>query len=133
MTIVVDAAFAVDLTASGDGPRLEAAARRVFEEGGLAPATFWFEVASALRGMTLRGLIPPAARALALQRIRMLGVSAEPAVRDIEAVITVSDRFQLTIYDAAYLELALRTNSGLATRDAALTQAALRAGVPLLA
>ena len=39
----------------------------------------------------------------------------------------------LTIYDAAYLDLALRLKAPLATRDAALRRAARAAKVPLLA
>ncbi|HTV48365.1 MAG TPA: type II toxin-antitoxin system VapC family toxin [Phycisphaerae bacterium] len=41
-------------------------------------------------------------------------------------------KYKLTSYDAAYLELALRLGSGLATNDADLRAAAKKAGVILL-
>jgi predicted nucleic acid-binding protein len=37
----------------------------------------------------------------------------------------------ITAYDAAYVELALRTSLPLATRDSAMAQAAAKAGVKL--
>ena len=41
-------------------------------------------------------------------------------------------RHRLTVYDAAYLELALRKGYPLATLDAALSIAARAEGVPLI-
>ena len=41
-------------------------------------------------------------------------------------------RYGLTVYDAVYLELALRTGSPLATLDAQLRRAASEAGVEIL-
>jgi predicted nucleic acid-binding protein len=38
---------------------------------------------------------------------------------------------ELTVYDAAYLELAVRKQLSLATRDQSLSRAARRLGVPL--
>ena len=53
-----------------------------------------------------------------------------PAVWD--AVIRVATKHQLTVYDAAYLELAERTRLPLATLDGDLRTAALAASVVLL-
>jgi predicted nucleic acid-binding protein len=44
----------------------------------------------------------------------------------------LADRHELSIYDAAYLELALRRNLPLATLDADLRRAAAAEGVQLL-
>jgi predicted nucleic acid-binding protein len=44
----------------------------------------------------------------------------------------LSALYGLTVYDAAYLELARRRNLPLATLDQALRAAALTEGVPLL-
>lgn len=49
-----------------------------------------------------------------------------------DAVIRVATEYQLTAYDAAYLELAERTNLPLASLDGELRNAALAAGVVLL-
>ncbi|MGH9518032.1 MAG: type II toxin-antitoxin system VapC family toxin, partial [Terriglobales bacterium] len=49
------------------------------------------------------------------------------------AMIALARRHRLTVYDAAYLELALRTGFRLATLDRHLACAARAEGVPLLA
>ncbi len=48
------------------------------------------------------------------------------------SIVTLADRYQLTSYDAAYLELAMRLGIPLATLDAHLRAAAKKAGVTLL-
>jgi predicted nucleic acid-binding protein len=49
------------------------------------------------------------------------------------AVFNIARSEQLTVYDATYLELALRLGLPLATLDTRLRDAATRVGVPLLA
>ncbi len=56
--------------------------------------------------------------------------STAPAV--ISAVTVLALRYQLTAYDAAYLELARRSNVPIATQDGAILQAAAHLGVPVL-
>ena len=48
------------------------------------------------------------------------------------ATFTLAERHRLTIYDAAYLELAQRTGLPLATLDGELRTAAERSGVEVL-
>ena len=48
------------------------------------------------------------------------------------AVLNVARTYQLTCYDAAYLELAMREGVPIATRDRRLMDAAVSAGVPLV-
>ena len=45
---------------------------------------------------------------------------------------TLAEQHGLSVYDAAYLELALRRNLPLGTRDRALRSAAQRSGIPRL-
>jgi len=47
-------------------------------------------------------------------------------------VIGLAERFELTVYDATYLELAIRRGMPLASRDSALNNAARRSGVETL-
>lgn len=47
------------------------------------------------------------------------------------SVIALARRHDLSAYDAAYLELAMREGASLATQDAALRRAASAVGVPL--
>jgi predicted nucleic acid-binding protein len=50
-----------------------------------------------------------------------------------DSLLNLARRYQLSSYDAAYLELALREGLPLATLDSALRSAARRVGVELLA
>jgi predicted nucleic acid-binding protein len=59
--------------------------------------------------------------------IEIAAAPPEPA-----ALLSLALRFQLTSYDAAYLELALRLQLPIATRDDALADAAWAAGVGVL-
>ena len=52
--------------------------------------------------------------------------------RALGAVLALARSHQLTSYDAAYLELAIRERLSLATQDARLSAAATRIGVPLV-
>jgi predicted nucleic acid-binding protein len=45
--------------------------------------------------------------------------------------LNLARRYKLSVYDAAYLELALRTGLSLSTLDADLAKAATFAGVPI--
>ena len=47
-------------------------------------------------------------------------------------MLTLGRKHRLTVYDAAYLELALRMGVALATQDGELRDAALKEGVVLL-
>jgi predicted nucleic acid-binding protein len=103
-------------------------------EGVVAPGLFWLEIANVLRTRMLRGLIDAKARNGALARVRALGIVTPDASAAPDAVldktITLSDRHDLTIYDAAYLELALRLDVPLRTFDQALERAVIAAGLP---
>jgi predicted nucleic acid-binding protein len=46
-------------------------------------------------------------------------------------VFKLADRYSLTVYDAAYLDVAIRERSQLASLDAAMCKAAANAGIPL--
>lgn len=48
------------------------------------------------------------------------------------ATIPLAQKHRLTIYDATYLELAIRMKAELATRDAALKSAAIASGTTLI-
>ena len=51
---------------------------------------------------------------------------------DLETAFDLADRHRLTIYDAAYLEAALRNAAPLATLHKALARAAASQGLPLV-
>ena len=57
----------------------------------------------------------------------------ETATNALGDTLNLARRYKLSAYDAAYLELALRTGRPLATLDADLAQAATTAGVSIFA
>jgi len=81
--------------------------------------------------------IPPAALVLfgvSLADLAVLRIAVDPET-DRHAWTTtlqLAERFELTLYDAAYLELAQRRALPLASIDGALCSAARALGVPLI-
>jgi predicted nucleic acid-binding protein len=61
-----------------------------------------------------------------------IAVDGKRMLNNFETVSTLSEKYGLTCYDAAYLELAQRTNLPLATLDKDLRKAATTASVVLL-
>jgi predicted nucleic acid-binding protein len=106
----------------------------VVEEGALVPALWRLEVANALTMAVRRNRIPPAFRTAALADLAVLdiAVDAETDAHAWSDTLALADRFRLTLYDAAYLELAHRTGAPLATLDRELRAAAMAAGVKVL-
>ena len=97
----------------------------------LVPSLWWFELANGLTMGRKRKRITDD------QFLRLLGAyDALPIQTDshsgfnfVQALQRVASQFELSGYDAAYLELALRKSAGLATLDKHLASMALRAGV----
>jgi predicted nucleic acid-binding protein len=103
---------------------------RVLAEGAGVPALWRWEVQNALRTAERRKRITPADLAEAIVKLRALNVeiqSPAPLGRDLE----LSRKFDLTVYDAAYLELAIRMGWELATVDERFALVAERLGVLL--
>ncbi len=100
----------------------------------LAPAIWPFEVANALLVAERRKRITVAQVTALLRRIAGLPISVEPieARYAFEQVLSVARQQNLTEYDAAYLELALRAGVPLATLDDKLKQAARLVNVGLV-
>jgi predicted nucleic acid-binding protein len=95
--------------------------------GPIAPALFPLEVANALRSNLRRGRIDEVYRDRALDSLDRAAVardleSYDPAV--LRETVRLSDKHGLTIYDAAYLELAIRHDAPLGTLDDDLRRAA---------
>lgn len=69
-----------------------------------------------------------------LQDLAGLPIFVEPPLSRGEwpGLLALATAYRLTVYDAAYLEVAQRTRLPLATLDGDLRKAALTANVPLL-
>jgi len=101
---------------------------------GVAPGIWPLEVANALLIAERRKRISMAQLTALLGRIVQLPVSVETIEPDraFSPVLSVARQHQLTEYDAAYVELALRKGLPFATLDDKLRQAARTAGIKLV-
>jgi predicted nucleic acid-binding protein len=108
--------------------------RRIGEEGATAPGIWQLETANLFIMAERRKRITPAQRRLLAEAVDSLPVVLQSNLshKQRDAVIEVAQLHHLTVYDAAYLELALRQNLPLATLDKALRSAAKSAGTALL-
>jgi predicted nucleic acid-binding protein len=81
-----------------------------------------------------RGRIDTARRESVLRDLSLLAISIDPDTDKAAwaATLQLADRFGLTLYDAAYLELALRRGLPLATLDRALRAAAQALGLEVI-
>jgi len=99
----------------------------------LVPSCFRLEFANAIRSGVRRGRMPAS-----IGREMIIGVvgmdwNVDPTNADSIAVIhDLSVNHALTMYDASYLELAIRRGCALATLDAALIRAARAEGVTVV-
>ncbi len=110
----------------------DAALERLTSVAAVVPALWWFEVRNLLVANERRGRIDPVGTANFLGDLAKLPITAD---RDPDSsnLLTLAREHGLTVYDAAYLELALRLALPLATLDRALAATATAAGVALLA
>jgi len=116
------------------------AALKVLErlEAGLpafVPSHWYLEVANGLIMAERRRRATQADITEALQLIQALPVATDPetAQRAISDTAALARQFHLTVYDAAYLELALRRKAALTTTDHDLAKAAKASGVEVFA
>jgi predicted nucleic acid-binding protein len=114
------------------------AIRRLFElvrdRGAWVPSLWKLEVANALEMDVRRGRHPAEFRDGAFADLALLPIHVDPET-DLQAWGATADlaaRHRLTIYDAAYLELAVRRKIPLATLDRELRAAAANERVELL-
>jgi predicted nucleic acid-binding protein len=112
--------------------------RRLFDavgdEGAVVPALWRLEIANSLTVAVRRKRIDANFRRAALTDLALLDIAIDDQT-DVHAwgeTLRVADFFQLTVYDAAYLELAQRRNLPLATLDGELRAAAKSLGLGLM-
>jgi predicted nucleic acid-binding protein len=98
------------------------------------PGLWRIEVANSLSVKLRRGRITPLQRRESLVDLKLLPIYCHQETNDHVwgRTLELADLHRLTIYDATYLELALRLSLPLATLDEDLRIAAHQEGVPLL-
>lgn len=124
MPFVLDASIAASwVLQDEDEPAARAALQRIAGDEAVAPALFWFEIRNILVVSERRGRITEAVTRNFLQSLSSLPILLD-ASPDEDRVLRLARRHKLSVYDAAYLELAQRRKVPLASLDAALVKAA---------
>jgi predicted nucleic acid-binding protein len=95
------------------------------------PGLWWYEVRNALIINERRRRLTQADTALFLRELSSLDLTIDP-LPDEKRVLELSRRHSLTVYDAAYLELAERKGLPLSTLDVNLSRAARLESVLML-
>jgi predicted nucleic acid-binding protein len=129
--IVVDCSVAAAWAlASESGEWTQAARTAVERDGMVVPWLFWFEIRNILIVNERRGRIDVADAERFIRELPKLiaYVDEEP---DGSAVMAMARSHRLTVYDAAYIELARRRELTLCTLDQELITAAPKSGVTL--
>lgn len=131
--LVVDAS-AIIACASPDETASPALTKAIATQQLIAPGLWPFEVHNVLHLLQRKGRLQGEAHAAALAVLVSLRVEIEPSSPALVAgaVTALAQTHGLTIYDAAYLELAQRRSLPLATLDGDLIKAAKKEKVKLL-
>jgi predicted nucleic acid-binding protein len=129
MTFVIDASVVVAWAFDEVHTTANEARERLRSDDAVAPALWWFEVRNALVQGERRGRFDQSGTGRFLRDISRLAVSIDGMPEE-RSVLELARRHRLSVYDAAYLELAQRRGFPLATLDNALDAAARAEGVP---
>jgi predicted nucleic acid-binding protein len=115
-------------------PATTALLHRVGENGATAPQHWPLEVLNGLMMAERRKRLDSTRRQHLARFLRDLPITldSETSIQVWTATQRLAERFRLTVYDAAYLELAQRRNLPLASLDQELRVASTALGVPLL-
>lgn len=132
MTFVLDASVAASwLLPAEFHPETEAVLERMAEEDALAPRLFWYEIRNLLLMNERKQRITPQQTTVCLLKIQALPLYIDEKNHD-EDALALARRHALSLYDAVYLELALRHACPLATLDKALQRAAAEENIAVL-
>lgn len=135
MSLVVDASMTMAWIFEDErNPVADQAWSLVEERGAEVPSLWPLEVANALRTAVRRGRCDEGFVDRSLTGLGALPIAVDPqtAARAWNDIRELSRAEGLTIYDAAYLELAIRRNAVLASADRALVDAGRRRGLEVL-
>jgi predicted nucleic acid-binding protein len=130
--LVIDSSIALSFVLPDEDDEIAKSAMEVVaSRGALAPLHWPLEVANGLLVAQRRQRMSDAARRKSLHDLAALpiGLDAETNAFAWNDIGDLAERYRLTAYDAAYLELAIRVRLPLATLDNELVAAARKAQV----
>lgn len=135
MSLVLDCSVALAwlLPDEKDGPA-QAVLDRIVASRAWVPALWRLEVANSLQSAVRRRRIDAVFRDASLADLDLLNIQVDPDTASFawSDTLRLADAYGLTVYDAAYLELARRLSLPLASQDEQLRRAAAKCKVPLL-
>lgn len=124
MPIVIDANIAIAWFRPDTSKLADAALDALGEHGAVVPALWRWEVQDVLRRLSKSGHLTLSIEA-ALAEMRQLPITVDDEVRGLFGdESALAQRHGLSVYDAAYLEVALRHRLPLATSDKKLAATA---------
>jgi predicted nucleic acid-binding protein len=124
MPFVVDASVTASwLLPDESDPRAEQAYERLDSDSAVAPGLWWFELRNIFIVNERRGRLDQSATRRALELLASLPIRLDHAAGE-ATLLALARQHRLTVYDAAYLELAQREGLPLATLDEELARAA---------
>ena len=134
--IVIDASVAIAWCFADEvTPESDAVLDRVKAEGARVPSLWHLEVANVLRQAERRGRISASDTSQRLEVLALLPINTDPETqsRAWGQILALARAHTLTVYDAAYLELAARLGLPLASKDRELLKAGQICGVTIVA
>jgi predicted nucleic acid-binding protein len=132
MPFVLDASIAACWAfPDEEDPRAGAALARVRFEDAVVPSLWWFEVRNILVVNERRKRITESGTGSFLRELVRLRIRVDREPEEI-AVLRLARAHRLSVYDASYLELALREAIPVATLDDQLAAAAIAEGTGLI-
>ena len=137
MRFVLDASVAllwlVPQTNPAGVDSASAALNALKESQAVVPLLFALEVANVVAKVESKGIVTEADSQRFIVLLGQLNIVTDQATaaHALGDTLNLARRYKLSAYDAAYLEIALRTGLPLATLNANLAKAAITAGVPI--
>jgi predicted nucleic acid-binding protein len=132
MRVVLDASMALSFVLADE---FNSQSRRTLAaialDGAVVPALWDFEVLNGLVSAERRGRLTAAAMTNAIHGLQGLPIERDGHLVDGLRLTSLAREFDLSVYDAAYLALALDADLPLASLDSRLASAAKAAGARL--
>ncbi len=135
MNFVLDASVALLWLAPETNPAgkdyAATALKALKQSQGVVPSLLALEIANVVAKLEAKGLVTEADSQRYIALLGRLNITTDQAtaVHALGDTLNLARRYKLSAYDAAYLELALRSGLPLATLDSDLAKAANAAGV----
>jgi predicted nucleic acid-binding protein len=133
MRFVLDASIAITWAMRDeDHPSADLAFLELQSGSALVPGIFWYEIRNILVWNERRNRISPHDSTRFLRDLEQFSIDVDFPHHGTQ-IVELAREYKLSVYDAAYLALAMNEQLPLATLDKDLKAAALAACIPLLA